>query len=535
MDNLPFMPPFFAIFRVEDGPEMPEMLERWGRELDQHARWTLGALIAFYAAVVSAQAALKLVWADELITYYVSQQPGFAGVWRALAAGTDPNPPLMHVLVKGSTAVLGGNAPGMRVPAMLCAGIALVAMWWMLLRWVRPVFALAGCLAFMATRGFDYAYDARSYAPMMGFAMVSLACWMRVGDVVGWRRSLALSGMALALAAGVSSNYYCVLAFFPIAVGEVIGRRFRWGVWVAMAVASLPLIAYLPLIRRNIAEFGPHAWNRPQVSMIAWSYLELVEGVFWVVAGLGVWVLYRRKTHTGGTEVPQRHTEMAAVGVLLGYPVIGFAIAVCGAGMVSPRCVAPVCCGFGLAAGLLASRVFGGSRRAGMAVVVLLVVWVGVREGVCAGVLLEQRRAFFALRDEVLRVPGDQILVGDSSFVLPLYYYCDDQNRRRIAFPIDFGAIHRFERDDSGEQNLWAGRDGVFPFRIGRMRDVLFEDPRGLVVVGRPDGWLARWMELQGVALRQYGEDEDWGRVGGVFTPMAHAETRIMVADGPKE
>ena len=62
--------------------------------------------------------------------------------------------------------------------------------------------------------------------------------------------------------------------------------------------------------------------------------------------------------------------------------------------MISPRCVAPVCCGVGLAAGVLAQRVFGRSLRAGMAVVVLMVVWVGVREGACAGVLFAQRREF---------------------------------------------------------------------------------------------------------------------------------------------
>ena len=192
------------------------------------------------------------------------------------------------MLVKASTTLFGGNAIAIRLPAMLSVLLAILAMWWILRRWVRPVFALAGVLAFMATRGFDYAYDARSYAPMMGFAMASLACWMAASDSGGWRRIAALAGMAVALAAGISSNYYCVLAFFPIAAGETVGWRFRIGTWTAMAVASVPLLAYLPLIRHNIAEFGPHAWNRPHASMMVWTYLELVEGVFWPVLALAV-------------------------------------------------------------------------------------------------------------------------------------------------------------------------------------------------------------------------------------------------------
>jgi len=516
------------------------MIERWGKWVNEHERTALGALISFYLAIVLAQATLKLVWADELITFYISRQPGFGGVWRALSAGADPNPPLMHVLVKGSTAVLGGNALGMRLPAILCALLAIVAMWWMLRRWVRPVFALAGVLAFMATRGFDYAYDARSYAPMMGFAMAGLALWMLASDLVGWRRSLTLAGMSVALAAGISSNYYCVLAFFPIVVGEILRRKLRPGVWIAMAIASLPLIAYLPLIRHNIAEFGPHAWNRPQASMIGMSYLELVEGIFWPVVGLGIWVLWkqRQKTNTEGTEVARRdmgvpRVELAALGVLLIYPFLGFVIAVCGAGMISPRCVAPVCCGIGLAAGVLGQRVFGESKRAGAALVLGLVIWVSAREWVCANLLIEQRQAFSRLRTVTAEAGNGLILVGDSSFVLPLYFYSPDDVRRRVFFPIDFDAIHRYESDDSGEENLWAGRNGVFPFRIsGLNRGAPLR--MGDVMVARPNGWLANALRSGGSNPQMTGEQEvygsaDWYRVGGVFTPMAHEETRILI------
>lgn len=510
------------------------MLERWGNWVDQHGRFALGALISFYLAIVVAQATFKLLWADELITFYISRQPGTRGVWRALVAGTDPNPPLMHALVKWSTALLGGNALGMRLPAILCVLLAIVAMSWMLQRWVRPAFALAGVLAFMATRGFDYAYDARSYAPMMGFAMASLALWMLASDSSGRRRIWALVGMAVALALGISSNYYCVLGFCPIAVGEIVAWRWRPAVWVAMAVASLPLIAYLPLIRHNIAEFGPHAWNPPQVSMVAWSYLGLVEGIFWPVLGLGVWAVWRRQK---AISLGILRAETAALGVVLIYPFLGFAIAVCGARMISPRCVAPVCCGFGLAAGLLGQRAFGASRRAGLAFVLALVVWVSTREWVCANILLEQKQAFLRLAEATSHAGNGVILAGDSLFVLPFYYYSDGETRRRILFPVDFDAIHQFEADDSGEQNLWAGREIVFPFQIAALRKGAALR-QGDVLVARPDGWLARSLEYRGDGPYRTGEQvvygsADWYRVGGVFTPMAHEGTRILMAKPP--
>ena len=327
----------------------------------------------------------------------------------------------------------------------------------------------------MGTRGFDYAYDARSYAPLLGFTMASLALWMTSTDLAGWRRCAALIGMSVALAAGLSSNYYGVLAFFPIAAGELASRRLRPGAWIAIGFASLPLIAYLPLIRHNLAEFGPHAWNPPTVSMIGMSYLALVEGIFWPVLGFGMYLLWReRKEANTGSIWGVPRAEAVALGVLLVYPVLGFLIAVGGTGMISPRCVVPVCCGVGLVAGVFAQRVFRGSTRAGWAVVLAMVLWVTVRESICGGLIWQQRREFQPLVAGMANL-GGQVLVGDSLLVLPLYFYSGAAARSRIVFPVDFDAIHHFEADDSGEQNLWAGRKGVFPFPVVGLDDVRFK------------------------------------------------------------
>jgi Dolichyl-phosphate-mannose-protein mannosyltransferase len=514
MDNKMSMPHFFA-----SGPPK-----------SASGRRTLTLLVAFYLLIATTQSLLKLLWVDELITFYISRQPGFHGVWRALQAGADPNPPLMHLLVKLSTAAFGAHAIAMRLPAILCVLLAIVAMWSILRRWVTPAYAAAGILAFMATRGFDYAYDARSYAPLMGFAMAALALWLKSNDLRGPRRILTLAGMSLALAAGISSNYYGVLAFFPIAVGEIVldrVDRFRPPAWLALLIGAIPLPFYLPLIRHNIAEFTPHAWNRAHPSMILWSYLELVEGIFWPVLALAIIFAYRKlKRPNPSPEIPNA-PEVAALWTLILYPFLGFLIAIAGAGMISPRCVAPVCCGFGLAFGVLAQKLFGGNRRAATIIVISLVIWVSVREGVCANILWEQRNAFFALQREVESVPECRILVGDSSFVLPLAYYSDPDTQSRIAFPIDFAAIHQFEPDDSGEQNLWAGRYGVFPISIGTLEDVEMFDCSAFVVA-RPNGWLAHIAASRGVILSVYGGDQNWGRAGGVFTPMAHPDTRIL-------
>ena len=523
MDKSPSMPPFFACCLRFDVRQGSNVLRR-DEKSETKLRWLLPAILLLYGLVVFTQSAIKLLWADELITYYIARQPGWVGIWRALRSGADPNPPLIHVLVQASTALFGTGATAVRLPAMLCVLLALVATWSILRRWVSSLYAGAGLLAFMCTRGFDYSYDARSYAPLMGFAMAALALW---AGLPAARRFWWLAGLAVALGLGISSNYYGVLAFFPIAAGEALRtraeRKLRPGVWVAMLAGALPVLAYLPLIRHNIAEFAPHAWNRPHASMIALSYLELVEGVFWPVLLLGGFALWKRRDNW---RLPA--PETAALGVLLLYPVLGFLVAKAGAGMISPRCVVPVCCGFGLALAVLAEHVFGRSRWPAWAVAGLFLAWVLAREGFCATQLYEQRRNFLALRDEVGNDPNAFLFVADSSFVLPLNYYLDSP-RSRIVFPIDFAAIHRYEQDDSGEQNLWAGRNGVFSFVVMPWAEVR-QLPEQFTVVARPNGWLVRAMQERGVVFDRTEENSRWFGVGGVFTPMAHPETRLLHA-----
>ena len=127
------------------------------------------------------------------------------------------------------------------------------------------------------------------------------------------------------------------------------------------------------------------------------------------------------------------------------------------------------------------------------------------------------------------RLPATQpIVVADSLFVLPLAHYSSEDVRARIVFPIDFDAIHAYERDDSGEQNLWAGRaGGLFPMRI--VPNAPSTSPT-LTVIARPNGWLVHTLAGEGYHLDESSPDPAWQNLGGVFTPMAHEDTRLLTA-----
>ncbi|MEO7029828.1 MAG: glycosyltransferase family 39 protein [Acidobacteriaceae bacterium] len=493
------------------------------------------AIAVLFCCVTLLQAHVKLLWGDEFVTFWIGRQRSFAGIWGALEAGTDPNPPLMHVLNWWSTSLLGTGPIAIRLPSILGMGLGLVCLWVFLRRRFAPVYAAAGCLALMATRGFDYAYDARSYSLLMGFAMAAVLLWSLSVEAQGARRVGLLVGLAVALAAGLSSNYYGALAFFPIAVGELrLGfatspgtEKWRVGAWVAMVVASLPLLAYLPLIRLDVAEYGPHAWDKPRISMVSDSYLVIVEGILWPVLGLLAYTLWRGRRREVESRFPV--WERAAVGVLIAYPVLGFLVGLCGRGMLSARCAVAVCLGVAiLGAGLLARCA---KPRTALLVVGVLCVWVVAREAVCGIVLVHQRHAFFRLLDAVEQTaaPGEPVVVGDSLVVFPLYRYGSAALRQQIVFPVDFEAIDRIERDDSGERDMWSGRNGVFPVTIAAPAELLGAREER-VVVASPKGWVARDLEARGYALTEPANGVPWEWLGGVFTPLEHEETRILLA-----
>ena len=488
-----------------------------------------------FLCVTLVQASIKPLWGDEFVTLWIGQQRSFAGIWRALEAGTDPNPPLMHVLDWWSTSLLGTGAIAVRLPSILAMGLGLVCLWIFLRQRLAPVYAAAGCLALMTMRGFDYAYDARSYGLLMGFAMAALMFWSLSVDAQGWKRLALLCGLAVALAAGLSSNYYGMMGFFPILAGErrvhASTGRFRAGALVAMLIAALPLLAYVKLFRLNLAEFGPHAWHKPHLSMISDSYLLMVEGIFWPVVALFVYTQLRYRT---GSRIQVRDRpfpfwDRGAVGVLLVIPLFAFCIALGSGGMVTPRCAIPVCLGFAIWGAALMARCI--RHRTAVGVVAFLCVWVVAREAACGYVLLHQRHAFFDLRDAVERAaaPGEPVVLGDSLVVMPLYWYGSAALRQQIVFPIDFDAIYRSETDDSREQNLWGGRNGVFPVAIAAP-DELLQEARERVLVAPPSGWIAREMQARGYALHEQPAAVPWQRLGGVFTPMVHERTRVLLA-----
>jgi hypothetical protein len=496
------------------------------------------SICALGVALMVAQAMNKLMWFDEFITFYIARLGNLHAIWTALENGTDPNPPLSHWIASLSMRAFGANSFAVRLPFMLAGVAGLFALFAFLRRRIPPLYAAAGVLFFMSTAAFDYFFEARSYALTLAFSALSLFFWQEATE--GEHPKLSSVALAIVLAAGISSNYFAVLAFFPIAAGElvrnILRRHLEWRVWIALVVSGLTLPAYWPLIHSAVARFSPYAWNKVDLDTACDGYLLMVDHILWFAAALIVarivatpyvlpgtgprertllecsWNILRNSFSVNRHRAIRRGLpwhEAVAVWFLIAYPFLGYAIARIQGGMLAPRFVLPVCIGCAIAAATSAYKVFGKWPIAGLLFLATVATWFLAREGGVFSNYYDEREAFHRVLD--LLPPDHTLAVSDSLLALPMYYYARPEVASRIVFPIDFRAIRQYKGEDSPEENLWAGRDGVFPVPVIPLDDFLDQTPNFLVV-STDDNWL----------LRRLREDDDTPKELPIFTDTRH-------------
>ena len=256
--------------------------------------WLLGFTLIYLGAAIAGSES-KPLWFDEIFTFYISSQPHFRDVLGAVRF--DSHPPLSFLLTHVSQLLFGTGDLATRLPETVGFWLVCLCLYLFVRRRTRPVFALLAATIPAATSCFSYAFEARPYALVLGFAGVALISWQAA--IKGSRRYVGLSGLTLSLAAALCCHYYAVLEIvFPLAVGEavrtVLRRRVDWSVWAAFAISLLPLIWLWPGASSASAVFAEHIrtspvfWAKPTPLRLFDFYSELLtHAVLPTVIALG--------------------------------------------------------------------------------------------------------------------------------------------------------------------------------------------------------------------------------------------------------
>lgn len=352
------------------------------------ARWTFGLVLTTYILVAMARMSHAPLWMDEVLAVTAARQTSLAGVWHVIWTGTDFSPPTYHFMLHVLPGLGAHTLAVSRLPSVIAAlGAALCVLAIARRRFAAPVAVMAFAVT-LAFPLFDYAVQARPYAPTIACLAAALAIWDTLPRDAAQRR-VALFGLWGVLSCCVSLHFYGIVAVGTLALCELLWtishRAARWPVWVVLAAVGPVFLAWLPLAAHlhtisAADQLGPAFYARPTLAGLYNTYVSLLLGkapqalvLGGVMVGLTVATLCGSGASSSAPAAPRpadgadRNLGIIMIALAV-IPLGAFALAVVATGSFVPRYAV----GITLLPGLAMATIIAASPRA--ALVALIVV-----------------------------------------------------------------------------------------------------------------------------------------------------------------
>jgi hypothetical protein len=371
-------PPFITSLVQTIGRQANRLAEH----VDRSRVLPIAVLSLLYVAVTIVFAQRKLMWNDELYTYYMARLPTMSDVWGALMSRGEQTPPFFYWTTRVSFALFGVNNLSVRLPEILGFWVMLAALYVFVARRGSSLSGLCAAAFPLVTNAYSFAFEARPYGLLLGFGALALVSWQSV--TLNRRRSVALVCLAASIAAAVSTQYYGVLVLLPLALGEGVlsltRRRLDLAVWGALAFSIVPLALHFPLMRAGAA-YSSAFWSPPQWVNVPDFYIDLltfalVPTAFILVIG-SVYAVVRSDQAPSGASPPRvllLHEVAAACG-FIAFPFVCVVLAKVATGAFVNRYAMPAVLGLAVLAGFGAAAAFRRSAAMRFVVAVSLVGW----------------------------------------------------------------------------------------------------------------------------------------------------------------
>jgi 4-amino-4-deoxy-L-arabinose transferase-like glycosyltransferase len=424
-------------------------------------------------------------------------------------------PPTFHILARLCVKLFGVNPWALRLPEILGVGVMSLCLFIVVSRRSSAAYGLVAMLLPLVTHAFYYATEARPYGLVLGCAALSFLCWQSAADER--RRVLSLVGLAVSLAAALASHYYAVFIFVPLAAGEiartVVRRRLDPSMWLAFALATLPLWAFLPLIQAG-RRLGATFWARPRWFDTVTFYQSLLGltasgGIFLFIGILVLLTTYALARSSIGAEPKHGATSripVPEVVAALGYlaiPALGVLLAKVATGAFTDRYALAAVVGLALIIPWGAYLILDGRATLGIALAAVLFFWFVAKDGIEPA--MTQRRELATLQDTLafLRraAPDDAPLVIASPHIFfQLSYYAPPPLASRLVYLTDTAASMRYFKTDTVELGLQEFRRWA-PMSVEDYRSYVRAHPRFLLY-GDTGAWVWLLPELMATGAR---------------------------------
>lgn len=237
------------------------------------------AVSTLYFLYVIHVSSRNLLWHDEIFTLRIARLPDIATILDALRHPVDLHPPLYFLITRASMALVGENHVGVRLPSMIGIWVMGICVFAFLRRRNSALLSGSGVALVLMFWSLSQAWEARPYGLVFGFAGLVLVSWQRATDSL--HRKLALASLALGMAAATCVNYYAVLIWVPLVIGELVRsiqkRITDWAIWVIFFLALVPFLAHLGFILPATAgTSSARLWNAPSLGSFVALYPTLL-------------------------------------------------------------------------------------------------------------------------------------------------------------------------------------------------------------------------------------------------------------------
>ena len=500
------------------------------RKGNQFAAW-LGLFLIY--GITTAVHSMRKFWYDELFTWHMSQQRGFAGVWAALKGGADFNPPLGYMVTKGFQFLFGNLELATRMPALFGYFIMSLCLYRFVSRRSAPAYGYVAAVCSWCSGAYMFASQARAYGLVLCFAGLALVCWQEAScdeKIQRGKRTWFLIGLCLSLAGALLSHCYAVLLLIPFTIAELVrqyhGRLFDRAMWAAL-LAPLGCISIYFTLHANLNSYV----SKNYLFQVPWTSVPLVYGfllvpLLWPVAisallvAIPSWSLLASSKDLGNAEtspVVLWHEWAIAAGFAI-IPACAVVLARVGSSPFFPRYGANGVIGFSLLFALFLRWRGTPHRAASMVTAVFLVCYVAAFGGYLYETLGAKPTPEAASLDGKERhkdpfevKPDLPFVVSSALELLEIDHYAPPSVTSRLYYLTDRDAALEYTQTDgfdAGFPNLQRW----FPMhaKLAPYQTFIREHQRFLLygVYSFPTDWLIKKLIDDGADVRLIGDAE---------------------------
>jgi hypothetical protein len=251
---------------------------------ERHSGVVFSILVLLFFPLVIVQSRSKLLWHDELFTYYIAQAPNLSTLLEQTRT-LDLNPPLSYLFVRALFLVFPPSATVCRIPSMVGFVLCMACVYWLLQRKLGAPWGIVGVLFLATGDAFPYAFEARPYGLMLGFVSLAFVGWQKATSDA--KSQLGLFLLVFGGFGALLSHVFATFAWMILILAEVLRvtrcRRLNWHVLLALLIPLIALVTYVPLISIHAASYYPVAFLPTPLTMVGFYIVMLVQSAFALV------------------------------------------------------------------------------------------------------------------------------------------------------------------------------------------------------------------------------------------------------------